>query len=125
VSAPRVIHLIEHSQVVYQIEHCAPVRAIVGTLLTTLVGPAVAAFFNRRQIAWRAYVDAPITLDANLVKNVGARVKHKVYVGGDPDLLTDVETIPGAIGYAQTGDAAGAPSGTLESVALNGLSASF
>jgi hypothetical protein len=64
VSAPHVIHLIEHLQVVHQIEHSAPVQAIVGTLLTTLVGLAVAAFFKRRQIAWRAYVDAPITLDA-------------------------------------------------------------
>jgi len=41
------------------------------------------------------------------------------------ELLTDVEAIPGAIGYAQTGDVATAPSGTLQSVALNGLSASF
>ena len=41
------------------------------------------------------------------------------------DLLTDVETIPGAIGYAQTGDVATAPSGTVQSVALNGLSGFF
>ena len=34
------------------------------------------------------------------------------------DLPSDVETIPGAIGYAQTGDAATAGSGTMQSVAL-------
>jgi hypothetical protein len=33
--------------------------------------------------------------------------------------------IPGAIGYAQTGDVATAPSGTMRSLALNGLSGSF
>jgi hypothetical protein len=61
VSPAHVIHLIEHSQVAYRIEHSAPVQAIVGTLLTTLVGLPVAAFFNRTRIAWRPYVDAPIT----------------------------------------------------------------
>ena len=60
-SPAHVIHLIEHSQVAYRIEHSAPVQAIVGTLLTTLVGLPVAAFFNRTRIAWRPYVDAPIT----------------------------------------------------------------
>jgi phosphate transport system substrate-binding protein len=83
VSPAHVIRLIEHSQVVYRIEHSAPVQAIVGTLLTTLVGLAVAAFFNRRRIAWRAYVDAPITLDAGLAKTMGSRVIHKVYVTDD------------------------------------------
>lgn len=40
-------------------------------------------------------------------------------------LLTGVETIPGAIGHAQTGDVASAPPGALQSVALNGFSGSF
>ena len=40
-------------------------------------------------------------------------------------LQSDVETIRGAIGYAQTGDVATAPPDTVQSVALNGLSASF
>ena len=90
-SPAHVIHLIEHSQVAYRIEHSAPVQAIVGTMLTTLVGLAVATFFNRRRIAWRPYVDAPITLDADLAKTMGSRVIHKVYVadnglgqGGQP-----------------------------------------
>jgi hypothetical protein len=91
VSPAHVIHLIEHSQVAYRIEHSAAVQAIVGTLLTTLVGLAVAAFFNRRRIARRPYVDAPIALDADLAKTIGGRVIHKVYVadsglgqGGQP-----------------------------------------
>ena len=86
-SPAHVIHVIEHSQVAYRIEHSAPVQAIVGTLLTTLVGLAVAAFFNRRQVAWRAYMDAPITLDAGMAKTMGSRVIHKVYVAesGDGD----------------------------------------
>ena len=79
-SPAHVIHLIEHSQVAYRIEHSAPVQAIVGTLLTTLVGLAVAAFFNRRRIAWRAYLDAPITLNADMAKTMGSRVIHKIYV---------------------------------------------
>ena len=45
-SPAHIIHLIEHSQVVHRIEHSAPFQAIVGTLLTTLVGLAVAASFN-------------------------------------------------------------------------------
>jgi ABC-type phosphate transport system substrate-binding protein len=99
VSPAHVIHLIEHSQVVYRIEHSAPVQAIVGTLLTTLVGLAVAAFFNRRRIAWRAYVDAPITLDAGLAKTMGSRVIHKVYVAdggsGQPTQNGTAATAPG------------------------------
>jgi hypothetical protein len=80
VSPAHFIQLIEHSQVVYRIEHSAPVQAIVGALLTTLVGLAVAAFFNRRQVAWRVYMDAPITLHAAMAKTMGSRVIHKIYV---------------------------------------------
>ncbi|HLI38533.1 MAG TPA: substrate-binding domain-containing protein [Streptosporangiaceae bacterium] len=62
------------------IGHSWPVQTAGGALITVLVGWAVTLFLNRKRIAWRAYLDAPISLAPAQVKSMGTRLTYKIYV---------------------------------------------
>jgi phosphate transport system substrate-binding protein len=58
--AGHVFSLIADSRIAYQIEHSAPVQAVISTLLATLVVSAVNLLLNRQRLSWRVYSDEPL-----------------------------------------------------------------
>jgi hypothetical protein len=68
-SAARIGNLITHSW---------PVQAAGVALIGALVTWAVAAFRNRKRIAWRPYLDTPVKLAPHQVKSMGA-LSYKIY----------------------------------------------
>ena len=62
------------------IVHSWPVQAAGLALITVLVTWAVTLFLNRKRIAWRAYVDAPINLAPTQLRYMGKRLTFNIYV---------------------------------------------
>jgi phosphate transport system substrate-binding protein len=64
----------------YLLANSAAVQAVGGALVTVLLGWAGTLFANRKRIAWRAYLDAPINLVPAQVRSMSTRLKFRVYV---------------------------------------------
>jgi len=64
----------------YLLANSAAVQAVGGALITVLLGWAGTLFANRKRIAWRAYLDAPINLTPAQVRSMNTRLKFRVYV---------------------------------------------
>jgi ABC-type phosphate transport system substrate-binding protein len=78
----------------YLIANSAAVQAVGGALLTVLLGWLGTLFANRKRIAWRVYLDAPINLTPAKVKEMTTRLTFRVYVeqpGRGPEASTEVE----------------------------------
>jgi phosphate transport system substrate-binding protein len=64
----------------YLLANSAAVQAVGGALITVLLGWVGTLFANRKRIAWRAYLDAPINLVPAQVRSMNTRLKFRVYV---------------------------------------------
>ena len=64
----------------YLLANSAAVQAVGAALVTVLLGWAVTLFANRKRIAWRAYLDAPINLTPAQVRSMNTRLTFRVYV---------------------------------------------
>jgi phosphate transport system substrate-binding protein len=65
----------------YLLANSAAVQAVGGALVTVLLGWAGTLFANRKRIAWRAYLDAPINLTpAQVLRSMNTRLTFRVYV---------------------------------------------
>ena len=98
-------------------------QLILGTGADYMAGSGSRRAFDA-YVLGGASEPSPTSFDCRTTSDPSARVTL-CDAQSTGDLLNDVENIPGAIGYAQTGDVTTAPPGTLQSVALNGLSGSF
>jgi hypothetical protein len=61
----------------YLLANSAAVQAVGGALVTVLLGWIGTLFANRKRIAWRAYLDAPINLTPAQVRSMNTRLKFR------------------------------------------------
>ena len=64
----------------YLLANSAAVQAVGGALVTVLLGWVGTLFANRKRIAWRAYLDAPINLTPAQLRSMNTRLTFRVYV---------------------------------------------
>ena len=94
------------------VHHPKFVPVIVALILAVGVIWLCAALYGWRRIMWRELMDTRVTLLPRQVRGNGSEVADT------GTLLTRVNDIPGAIGYAQISDAATHPD--VETIKLNG-----
>src|SRR5450756_1451964 len=75
-----VFSLIAHTRIVYQIEHSAPVQAVMSTLLATLAVSAVNLLINRQRLSWRVYSDEPLDPIPAQAQRIKRFVTFEIYL---------------------------------------------
>jgi hypothetical protein len=78
--AGHVFSLVAHSRIVYQVEHSAPVQAVMSTLLATLAVSAVNLLLNRQRLSWRVYSDEPLDPIPAQAQRIKRFVTFEIYL---------------------------------------------
>ncbi len=77
----------------YLVANSAGVQAVGAALVTVLLGWAATLFANRKRVAWRAYLDAPINLVPSQIRSLSSRLTFRVYVG-EPGSMAHQSEVP-------------------------------